>query len=169
MAPDSRAESRGPPVFLSPACPKLLIMKLHQDVHLSLNTISAYEDDHVVIHRTRHSGNLIVTADAVLPGWASTASADPASLNKADIEYLLSLQPQLVIFGTGKRQRFGSPALLRPLIEARIGYEFMDLAAACRTYNILVAEGRAVALALLHESSEPLGNEQAQQTPRNFP
>lgn len=53
--------------------------------------------------------------------------------------------------GTGRRQRFPNPALLRPLMEARIGFEFMDLPAACRTYNILVAESRAVALALLFD------------------
>jgi uncharacterized protein len=56
-----------------------------------------------------------------------------------------------VLLGTGARQRFPAPRLLRPLIEAGIGCEVMDLAAACRTYTILVAEGRRVAAALLIE------------------
>ena len=74
---------------------------------------------------------------------AKTAATPPQRPTKAKI----------LIIGTGRRQRFPQPQLLRGLVEARIGFEFMDLAAACRTYNILVAEGRAVALALLFESA----------------
>ena len=61
----------------------------------------------------------------------------------------LALSPELVIFGSGARLQFVSPALLRCLIERRIGVETMDTAAACRTYNILLAEGRNVAAAIL--------------------
>ena len=59
-------------------------------------------------------------------------------------EQALALQPELVIFGSGPRLRFVAPALLRCLIERRIGVETMDTAAACRTYNVLASEGRAV-------------------------
>ena len=58
-------------------------------------------------------------------------------------------EPELVVFGSGARLRFPSPALLRPLIDAGIGVETMDTAAACRTYNVLLAEGRSVVAALL--------------------
>ena len=61
------------------------------------------------------------------------------------------LGAEILIVGTGRRQRFPQPQLLRPLVEARIGFEFMDFSAACRTYNILVGEGRAVVLGLLYE------------------
>jgi len=54
-----------------------------------------------------------------------------------------------VIFGSGERLRFPKPALLRTLIERRVGFEAMDTAAACRTYNVLVSEGRNVIAALL--------------------
>ena len=57
----------------------------------------------------------------------------------------------LVIFGSGARLRFPKPLLLRPLIDRRIGVETMDTAAACRTYNVLLAEGRSVVAALLFE------------------
>ena len=53
------------------------------------------------------------------------------------------------MLGTGQRQRFPAPELLRPLVEAGIGFEIMDLAAACRTFNVLALEKRAVAAALL--------------------
>ena len=58
-------------------------------------------------------------------------------------------EPELVIFGSGERLHFVSPALYRALIEARIGIETMDTAAACRTYNVLASEGRSVVAALL--------------------
>ena len=62
---------------------------------------------------------------------------------------LAELRPELVLFGSGARLRFPAPALLKPLIDARIGIETMDTAAACRTYNVLLAEGRSVVAALL--------------------
>ena len=65
---------------------------------------------------------------------------------------MLALAPELVIFGSGQRLRFVAPALLRPLIERRVGVETMDTAAACRTYNVLASEGRAVVAALLLEA-----------------
>jgi uncharacterized protein len=68
---------------------------------------------------------------------------------RARFEQALTLQPELVIFGSGPRLRFVSASLLRGLIDRRIGVETMDTAAACRTYNVLAGEGRAVLAALL--------------------
>jgi uncharacterized protein len=62
---------------------------------------------------------------------------------------VLALEPELVIFGSGAMLRFPPPSLYRGLIDARIGLETMDSAAACRTYNVLAAEGRSVVAALL--------------------
>jgi uncharacterized protein len=75
------------------------------------------------------------------------------SLTEIDFEQLVAQRPELVIFGSGERLRFPSPGLLRPLLEARIGIETMDTAAACRTHNVLLAEGRCVVSALLFESA----------------
>ena len=69
-------------------------------------------------------------------------------------QQVLALRPELVIFGSGARQRFLAPALYRALIDARVGLETMDTAAACRTYNVLVAERRPVLAALLIEAPE---------------
>jgi uncharacterized protein len=62
---------------------------------------------------------------------------------------LAELKPEVVLLGTGKTQRFIHPRLSRALTEAGIGVECMDTAAACRTYNFLMAEGRQVAAVLL--------------------
>lgn len=127
-------------------------MKLYQDNNANLNVVTGYGDDHVLVNKVRHDGNLIVTADSIHTDWAPAARGDLRALTADDLAALAALGPEIVIVGTGRRQRFPAPALLRPLIEARIGFEFMDLAAACRTYNILVGEGRSVAVALLFEA-----------------
>jgi uncharacterized protein len=128
-------------------------MKLYQDSNDNLNVVTGYGDDHVMVNKVRHDGNLIVTASAIHAGWAPAARGDLAALTAGDLAALAELRPEIAIIGTGRRQRFPAPALLRPLIEARIGFEFMDLPAACRTYNILVGEGRSVAVALLFEAA----------------
>ena len=123
-------------------------MKLHQDTLTSINTVTGYGADHVLINKVRHDGNLLLTADRIVNGWAPGGFA---GLSAKDVAQACELNAEIVLIGTGSRQRFPSPALLRPLIEARIGFEVMDLPAACRTYNVLVGEGRAVLAALLFD------------------
>ena len=90
---------------------------------------------------------------SVLVPWVGAVTPWPvarwADLSLADFERLAAFEPELVIFGSGSRMRFAPPALLRPLIERRIGVECMDTAAACRTYNVLASERRSVLAALL--------------------
>lgn len=73
------------------------------------------------------------------------------ALTEAHFDQLVQTAPELVIFGSGTRLRFPPPAMLRALMQARIGIETMDTLAACRTYNILAGEGRQVIAALLIE------------------
>ncbi|MFD1711814.1 hypothetical protein FVQ98_16170 [Ottowia sp. GY511] len=73
------------------------------------------------------------------------------ALDAAHFERLAALKPELVIFGSGNALRFPRPPWIRALVEARIGIETMDTAAACRTYNILAGEGRRVVAAILVE------------------
>ncbi|MCK7500562.1 MAG: Mth938-like domain-containing protein [Comamonadaceae bacterium] len=96
----------------------------------------------------RYEASLVLLPDRIAPDWVRGGFA---ALTEADLRRLLDFRPELVLLGTGARQRFPQPALLRPLIEARIGFEVMDLQAACRTYNILMGEGRRVAAALLFD------------------
>ncbi len=72
-------------------------------------------------------------------------------LTEEHFTQLAASQPELVIFGSGARLRFASPAFMRALMQKRIGIETMDTLAACRTYNILAGEGRRVIAALLIE------------------
>ena len=120
-------------------------MKLHAAAPSALNTITAYGDDYVSVNGEQHHSSLIVTAEQVVPWPVDSFEA----LKAEDFSHLGSLGLEVVVLGTGPRQRFPHPRLTASLTSARIGVEVMDMKAACRTYNILVAEARKVAAALL--------------------
>lgn len=121
-------------------------MKLHLSRADGLNQITSYGQGFVAVNGTRHERSLIVTAHSIDPNWPVT---DLLSLTDAHVDQLVSAQPEVVLLGTGSRIRFPASAVLRPLIDARIGYEIMDTGAACRTYGVLLAEGRQVLAALI--------------------
>jgi uncharacterized protein len=123
-------------------------LKLHADTPTALNTVTAYGPGFIEINKVRHASAVLLTPDRVEPWGAISFEA----LDEADLERLRALTPEVALLGTGSRQRFPHPRLSRALSEARIGLEVMTTAAACRTYNILMAEGRKVAAALLLES-----------------
>jgi uncharacterized protein len=81
--------------------------------------------------------------------WACSRFED---LTPAHFEQLAQLDAELIIFGSGARNRFPPPAWLAPLMARRLGLETMDTPAACRTFNILAGEGRNVVAALILEA-----------------
>ncbi|TMH88491.1 MAG: hypothetical protein E6H47_07510 [Betaproteobacteria bacterium] len=120
-------------------------MKLHAAGPSAANTITGYGEDYVLVSGRRHDSSVVVLSDRVLPWEAKSFS----SLREEDFSLLKNLGVEIVLLGTGPQQRFPHPRLTAPLAAAGIGVEVMDLKAACRTYNILVAEERKVAAALL--------------------
>ena len=120
-------------------------MKLHASVPSALNTFTAYGEGYVMVNDQRHESNLIVLPEKLLP-W-SVASFDV--LKEEDFHVVLDMNLEILLLGTGARQRFPHPRLTRSLAAKRVGVEVMDLQAACRTYNILMSEERRVAAALL--------------------
>ena len=129
----------------------LHFMKLHLDNPGSRNLVTGYGAGYVAINHRHHETSLVLLPDRIVAPWAA-AGFD--ALAEDDFEVLRALAPEILLLGTGARQRFPAPALLRPLIEARIGCEVMDLPAACRTFNILMTEGRRVAAALIVETGQ---------------
>ena len=89
---------------------------------------------------------MIVTPERLVSDWLPQTFGD---LVEAHFEAIADLEPEIVLLGTGSRQRFPRPSLLRSLLAHGVGVEIMDTAAACRTYNIIMLEGRRVAAALL--------------------
>ncbi len=120
-------------------------MKLHATAPAARNTFTAYGEGYVAVNGERHVASLIVFPDR-LEAWGA-ASFD--ALAPEHFAPLVAAKPEIVLLGTGPRQRFPHPRLTQALAAARIGLEVMDLRAACRTYNILAAEERIVAAALL--------------------
>ena len=123
-------------------------MKLQSDPHSGANTITGYGDGYVEINQTPYAHAVLLSSDGAISAWP-LESFD--SLEASDFEQMIALKPELILIGTGARQRFPKPELLKSLISAKIGFEIMDSQAACRTYNILVGEGRQVLLALIVE------------------
>jgi uncharacterized protein len=117
--------------------------------HLSTptgNVVTGQGQGWVRVGTVERRASFVLTADAVVDGFAPGGFD---ALTEADFAALLSYEPEIVLLGTGGTLRFPHPRLVRALAEAGVGLEVMDTAAACRTFNILAAEGRKVVAALL--------------------
>jgi uncharacterized protein len=110
------------------------------------HAIVACTDEEVRLRDRAYRGSLIVTRGAVIESWRPPA---PEALSLADFDALLALEPEVVLLGTGARQRLPPPALFAGFAARGIGLEVMDNRAACRTYNVLLGEYRDVAVALI--------------------
>ena len=121
-------------------------MKLQSDPHSGANTITGYGDGYVEINKTPYTHAVLLSSDGAISNWPVQTFDD---LEDGHFVKIVDLKPELVLIGTGQRQRFPKLELLKTLIQAKVGYEIMDSQAACRTYNILVSEGRKVVLALV--------------------
>jgi uncharacterized protein len=110
------------------------------------NAILACSEREVRLAARTIAGSVILTRDAVLPDWRPP---DVDRLSIADFDALLALSPEVVLLGTGSRQRIPPPSLYAEFAARGIGLEVMDNRAACRTYNVLLGEARDVAVALM--------------------
>lgn len=122
------------------------IMKLHTTSTQQYQTVTGYEENWVEINAIKFSHSLLVMPEQAPVRWNVAAFSSLTIEHFSEIE---SLEPDVVILGTGNRQHFIHPQLIANLTLRRIGVECMDNQAACRTYNILMTEGRKVALALI--------------------
>ncbi|SNS28242.1 Uncharacterized conserved protein, contains Mth938-like domain [Noviherbaspirillum humi] len=125
-------------------------MKLHANPTQHYQTVTAYEPGSVEVNAVRFAHSLIILPETQPVAWPVT-SFD--ALTVESFQQIDTLGPEVVILGTGERQRFIHPRLTKPLTSRQVGVECMDNAAACRTYNILMGEGRKVALALIFEQA----------------
>lgn len=121
-------------------------MKLHLATEGDRKHFTGYGEGYLSINNQRYESSLVVSPEAVHDTWKVNGFDD---LNAEHLQFLLSLKPEIVILGTGPTQRFLQPAQMRDFVTAQIGIEIMATPAACRTYNILMAEGRAVIAAVL--------------------
>ncbi len=121
-------------------------MKLHASTTRQYQTVTGYDDSGVEINAERFNTSLIVMPETAPRAWdVATFEA----LTAGHFAQIAADAPDVVILGTGERQRFVHPSLIGALVARHIGVECMDSKAACRTYNILMGEGRKVTLALI--------------------
>ena len=126
-------------------------MKLHPDPQGAENLVTGYGSDYIAVNGRVLTRSLLLLPDRVDERWGPDSFA---ALLVDHVEHLAAIDCDVVLIGTGRRQRFPPAALLRPLVEAGRGFEIMDTAAACRTYNLLVREGRLPLAALIIEKEE---------------
>jgi uncharacterized protein len=120
-------------------------MKLTLEARSQANLIRSYSPTEVRVGELRVHSSCIVTADTVITDWEPASLAE---LSPAHLERLFALQPEVVLLGTGRVQRFAAQPIRAAFAERRVGLEAMDLGAACRTFNVLLQEERRVAAAL---------------------
>jgi uncharacterized protein len=108
--------------------------------------IESYAPGRIQIRGTSYTAGLIVTPDRIITEWGPQ---QPADLEPSHIAALAQLEPEVILIGTGARQLLPEPKVYAPALSLGIGVEIMDTGAACRTYNILLAEGRKVVAGLL--------------------
>jgi uncharacterized protein len=121
-------------------------MKFHLTQSENNNLITGYGEGYIEINKQRHTQQMVVTAEQLMLDW-TTENFD--GLTEGNFAQLLTLQPEVVLLGTGNTHRFIHPKLTAALTAQNIPVECMTTDAACRTYNILMSEDRNVAAALL--------------------
>lgn len=90
--------------------------------------------------------SFVLARETLLEDWPV---ADVGAIADAHVDAILALQPEVVLLGTGARQRFPAAAVMAAFLQRRVGIEVMDNAAASRTYNVLAGEGRRVVAAFI--------------------
>jgi uncharacterized protein len=121
-------------------------MKFQLDAPGGLNVIRGYAPGNLRVGDQAYMTSVILSPTSMVAPWRPATVAD---LAPQDLQPLLDLEPEVVLLGTGATQQFPEPRLLRALYEHGVGVEVMDTSAACRTFNVLAAEGRSVAAALI--------------------
>jgi uncharacterized protein len=121
-------------------------LKFHLEQTAGKNAFTGYGEGYVAVNGQRREASLVVGAQRLVTDWPARSIATLAADHLAAI---VELAPDIVLLGTGARFELPEPARLAPLYKAGIGVEVMDTPAACRTYNILMGEGRNVVAALI--------------------
>jgi uncharacterized protein len=126
-------------------------MKLTDDRIAGINLVRSYTDGAVRVGDATLHQSCLVKADRLVTEWRPQTIDE---LRVEDLDAVFALEPEIVVIGSGSRQRFPDPALLGAVLSRGIGCEVMDTGAACRTYNVLASEDRKVVAALFVRDSD---------------
>jgi uncharacterized protein len=128
-------------------------MKLHLTNADGQHLITAFEAAFIAINHQKYHRSMVLMPTTLMDDWLADTPMphQPKALVEADFEKIAELKPEVVLLGTGKTHQFLHPKLYQALTQINVAVECMTTAAACRTYNILMSEGRNVAAALILE------------------
>jgi len=113
------------------------------------HTIQSYSDTAVTVNHAIYSKSIIISRDTLVSDWPVTQASD---LNAESLHNLIALQPEIIILGSDTPDALRRLDVLRQLCEQKIGVECMDIGAACRTFNVLLHEERAVVLGIIYKN-----------------
>lgn len=121
-------------------------MNFSQDTDESRTAIHSYTNEFFVINQSKYNCHCQLHSSGLAIKWS------PKNIKQLcfdDFKALIECQPEVIIFGSGDALKFPNNELRREFNNLNIGLEVMDSGAACRTYNVLLSEGRNVAAAIL--------------------
>lgn len=130
--------------------PYRIRMKFTLQTDARLNLVRSCTSTEIRVRDQVIRTSAILTADQLVLDWVPRAVG---ALRAEHLEPVLALGPELILLGTGEHQQFPDATVMRAAQRAGVGLEVMDTRAACRTYNVLVQEGRRVAAAIVMEGT----------------
>lgn len=119
-------------------------IELNNDFFTS-NKIFSYSDDSFRLKDKLITSNLVISKDRLIENWPVDSYQNFALQH---LDQIISWQPEVILLGTGKEPGFPNPELIAYASSKNIGLEIMDTGAACRSYNLLIDEGRNVVACL---------------------
>jgi uncharacterized protein len=121
-------------------------MEFNLEVPYNQFFIRSISEKGIRISDEYYNSPFIISGQRIVPQWNVESIEE---INEASLQVIFDLQPEVILIGTGKTQVFLPPATQAHFFRHNIGFEVMTTDAACRTFNVLVAEGRHVVAALL--------------------
>ena len=121
-------------------------MQLSQETQTGGDHVRFVASDRILLASGERRGSFVIAAGVDTFDWPVR---NAKAMAPGDCDALLALQPAVVIVGTGATQVFPSREIMAVFLTRRVGVEFMDNAAAARTFNVLLGEGRKVAAAVI--------------------
>lgn len=121
-------------------------MQLVRETGDGVYRIRSFEPGRVTVNETVYESGLVLSLTDLYHPWNVT---DATALAMDDLAPVLALDPEIILLGTGDSQRFPPREVMRDVVQRQIGLEVMDTASACRTFNVLMAEGRRIVAALV--------------------
>ncbi len=121
-------------------------MRLTENLSANVNRIRAYSTPEIIVNNQSIKSAVILDAHSL---QIESELREVCDLNTTHISYVLTLKPELVILGSGIQQIFPTSQWSAQFLKAGVGFEVMDTGAACRTFNVLIAESRRVVAILI--------------------